>query len=791
MRTEHPFVRLDDFDFDEFLQHALPALERIDPIGLLRLLSEKLYRAAKVSAPEDEHSYPGRTSMWVRDLDHPDAIDGALAQLARAVSRVAIGAATTKDNAEQVFAILERHDHEIFRRIRLRVLASAGQYVRDRVDSFFIDRGSVEPPLRGREVAAVVREQFVNASEDAQRSFISALESGPLRYLADEDGGSSEAKAEELAGWQRRRLLWFRERVPDALQEMATKLAVVAQRHSPEDEGLAEDGFHIGGGFVGTQSPISVDELRRLAVDAFVDYVVTWRPDPSGFAPRTREELDRVLQEYATQNPTDAVVRVQRLGPRLENADGRVAAHAHALLTGLRKAVEGGTAIDWPATIQTLLEWWPHIEAQLDREEARPGWRPWRWLATEVTDLLIAASRNNAIPSAFVDTVWTLIELVMKSPHTWESVDSEPFEDFEDVMSAALNNAAGRVTEAALELAFAEFRANLDVPEHEANSEQIATAAAPVVARLRPLIEHVLAQTGRPAIAARATVGMYIPALHVIDREWVLHSASRLFERGMTNPLESPVWGAYITRNSLFDNIFSDLRGWYVQAATDMPLGADETGDREQWSVTQHLAEHVFGALMHGLITLDGDDRLMSTVFERLPAGERAHISWQVFRAWTDARRPVRQLVVERLLRFWKWRLDKLEASPVSDARQQDLSGLTWLICAPYLPDGEVLELGLRTLTLANGEAAARGAIWVRLAALAAVDVDRAFAMAELLIRGALERPYPYINIKETEPVLSRAVADGTPKTREAATRLIHLLGEKGHIEFGRLLRPD
>jgi hypothetical protein len=43
------FVRLDEFDFEEFLQHAVLALERLDPFRLLELLADKLSRAVNAA----------------------------------------------------------------------------------------------------------------------------------------------------------------------------------------------------------------------------------------------------------------------------------------------------------------------------------------------------------------------------------------------------------------------------------------------------------------------------------------------------------------------------------------------------------------------------------------------------------------------------------------------------------------------------------------------------------------------------------------------------------------------
>ena len=91
---------------------------------------------------------------------------------------------------------MERYRHKIFQIIRLRDLAAAGEYARERVDAFFRDRTALEPPFRGREVAGVVREQFATASDEAQATIRRGLEAGPSEVVTD---GNDQADAPTLS----------------------------------------------------------------------------------------------------------------------------------------------------------------------------------------------------------------------------------------------------------------------------------------------------------------------------------------------------------------------------------------------------------------------------------------------------------------------------------------------------------------------------------------------------------------------------------------------------------------
>ncbi len=783
------FLRLDDFDFNDFLRQALPALEAVDALGAFDLLSKKLARAINAAAPEEGEPYPGYSSMRCRDLNQPDPND-VLGQLASAVAGVAVRASSDPQKTEQVLANLDEHEHEIFQRIWLYVLAAAGPLAQDRLDIFFRDRASLEPTFGGRETAAVVREQFENASPDARLTFQRVLEAGPSETEVERPEPQSDERADARRGWQRRRLTWFRDRIPAPLQNLARRVEATGERPSPREEGLAEDGFYVGGGgYVGDRSPISVEQLVNLGPADFVEYLITWRPEPSSFTSPTREGLDGTLLEYATSQPADALRRALSLVDRLADAEN-IPGYVNSLLRGIRGAIETGAPIDWTEAFRLVGNLVPHIDEQITLEPTGTrSHRPWRWLSTEVVEFLTAACRKNVIPRAQNETLWLVTEEIIRSRHTWETDNDEPFTSIEDVLTATINTAAGRATKMLLEVALATFRTTLGVPENDATDEHREAAKTVVAPKLRPLLEQVLGRTGSGAVVAQAVVGTYVPQIHFLDRTWVLEVASRLFENGTSDPLGCPAWGGYITHARLFNDVFADLRPWYQRAATDMPMLLDvssQPGDHR--SLTKHLAEHVCDAFMRGLIEIDDHDQLLATVFGHLPGSEHVHISWRIFRGWSDVTRPVGGQHIARLVQFWRWRLDQWEDLPESDVRQEDLRGLTWFVRTSYVPDEDVLTLGLRTLRASRGEATGYGAIWEPLARLADVDASRTFRMAELLIEAALDRPHPHITFEQTQHVLACALAADDADTRDRSVQLIHTLGERGYVEFGQLL---
>jgi hypothetical protein len=303
---------------------------------------------------------------------------------------------------------------------------------------------------------------------------------------------------------------------------------------------------------------------------------------------------------------------------------------------------------------------------------------------------------------------------------------------------------------------------------------------------LVPLLEFLLRREGRAGITALTQIGQYLPQVHLLARGWLQSHLHELMDDGALRPLEKPVWSAYVTRARLYRDVFADLRSWYVAAAQAAAIAQPA---KRGFSPTEHLASHVTQAMIAGYVDIGDPDLLLELTFDRVPIEDRAHAYWELFRAWSDDAGRLKGRPTERLIMFWRWRLEVL-----SSARgerhdiEEEAIGLTALLAAPGLPVDLALDFGERTVQLAAGHIRLETAIWERLAELSAIDVDSAFRVAELVVKGTLTERWGLVSMASVGPVLRRALADGRSATQQAARRLINDLGERGHTEFGALL---
>lgn len=790
--TEWVLARLDSYTLGEFLKDAVPALEAFRLGETAALLSKTLERAVWLveKAGGAGESYLRGSTGWCPWLEGVAPDDDVRAQLAVALAGVATRtAARGEQEAANVLDTLGKYEHEIFQRLRLFVLTAAGRFAQGRLDDVIADSRLIDSPPSEREYASLLRAQFNQASPQAQRLFSYALERGPdpervknvLKYREAEP--TQEEIGEIVADWQRRRLLWFHEQIPELLRPMAERLGVEPKKPSEEERALNEEGFYIGGvTCVGERSPVPAKELASMTPEAIVSYLETWRPDGASHREGpTIRGLELALAQYAADQPESGAT----VAGRLKSASPEPG-YVSALLGGFKEALEKGRTVPW----EQALDLAAFAVARANEVEGESGdsnlAREWRWAAGAAARLIEKGCEGNHIPESHEDTVWAITAEALRSAATWaEGDDSEEYRTFYSVLSTALNTLSGHLVDALIDVALWEFRR-----KHPGEDGATMRDSTAVTHRLVPLLEEVLGRGGRAGLAAQAMLGHYIPQVLLMARAWTMESAQRLFDGGARCPATRPIWAAYLTRSRFYENVFRDLRPWYVVAADAGTTGEVDQQDRD-WSPPRHLAMHVLTAVLWGLAEVGDPDGLVGRTFSNVTVADRSHAYWAVFRGWSDSDSKIDAELTTRLVRFWEWRLDQLEALDDEKERSEEAAGLKWLLAAPHVPAADALRLGRRTLDLIGDKLKDRGStLWERLAELSESDAGGAYEIAERLIQRALTQDYPYLPFERVAPTLRRALkSDASIKDR--AIRLIHTLGERGLFEYGKLLGGD
>lgn len=787
LRTAWMLPRLESNALDVFLNSGLRALESLDAEKTVQMLLAKINRIQQLA---ERLGIGGSWGLWhdaFEDAADREKIPGLVASAtAELAERFASSEAKT---AKTTLSILDGYNGRIFQRIRYRVLAAAGKYLQKKLDSVIASQEAIEPELPAREIAALLRSQFSNASPAARRLFRYALLRGPdvdtLRYYinTDHDAELSEEDLEEARKrWQRKRLTWFRGDIPDDLRDIAEGLGVYGVRPSYEDQELTEVGVYIGGGsWVGEPTPATTQQLANRSPREVFEFLRDWKPGVDGSS-GTLRGLELALADYAAMKPTEALAVGEFAilhGPRPE--------YLEAIIRGVGRAAESGEFEDWAGllyfvsqVIRMACDMYPQLSS--------PDAVAWRQVVDATASIVDDGCTNDRIPPGFEEEVWSAVTEVAQCPIPGNEFNQEPLASIDGVLMASLNDSAGKAAHMVLSAALWIYRAK--VREEPADERRATQGKEAVRTRLVPLLEDMMSLEGRAGIATHAMIGHFIPQLHLLVPEWITQNAERLFACGAKDPINKPAWGAYIVRSRLYDSVFQALRPWYKKAADVAGTDADwKATDKERWSPSQSLAVHVLVAFLRGTATLGDPDRLIETTFSNVPAEDRSHAYRSIFRGLSNAKEAPSPEYLNRLVSFWEWRLAELVRVDPGEA-MEEAKGLGWFFRTPHIPNEAAVRLGLRTAELARGDLQPH-ADWERLCELAQADVDTAFQIAELVVLAQLRAKYTYIPMKEVKPFLRQALRSGLPETRERVLALIHRLGEHGFADFGDLLADD
>jgi hypothetical protein len=766
----------------ELLRQVAPILGTRYPSPLAKCLIDRLDRAERLIA-EAGYDDGGFSHHWLSSWNHSGRMrDDLRADLARAIDMVAsMTLVNSPERFEEFDALVRDRSSDLMRRLRLRFMIAAGPVAAGGgIDAVVGSEWVLEPDFGAREVAELLRRHFETASEQSRVAFARRLEAGPSderikSYFewANEDPETESARAEFVARWQVTRLRWFHDVLPRELHPLARRIGHTPAAVDQQRQDLDEVGHWSSGAvWSGDQSPKSVEELRDMSTAEMVDFLSGWSPtaaerfdgpNPKGLADRLRQIL--------MEGVADDGALLHQLAIR----HGLDPAYQSAALAACADRIKGtpGPSFPWTEAL-TLMR----IVIEAEPPEATDE-RTALWARREGLRCLVEACRS-AIP---LDGLWadmaSIINSAVASVPSWSHFASNELSDFDSVGSAALNTDAGVVAD----LVVTSCRVLAEDEERLTDARK---------ATLYGWLDVMLSWNASHGVAARWQMGRHLPKLlHYMD-DWVSSHEEELLRYGMTDAMTSPVWGAYLTSYNLYDNLYHRLESWYRTHVADIELmraqEREAIGTRANARIARSLLEHVGMGLLRGVIAFEGDnDAGLRTVFANASGADRAHFAWGVMRALDDVDGPLQEGFTDRVLQFWRWRLDVLAgATDPEDAKELDALG--WFIRIEQLPAEASVDHALRTLEGNSSVFSVRGHVWGRMAEFVVCDPLKAVRMTEILIDATLAGEFPYVDVAEVSPVLVALLGSGHEEAVSRATAAVNKLGEAGWSEFRNLL---
>lgn len=759
-----PKGRFDEWHYRKVLHDIVPFVTQVVPDKMLRLLADLLSHAMAIhcvrnNTPDEDYSF-----IWRPQVDQEDHQDlkGALVS---AVRDAALQMSVTPEATARAVTLLLDRRWRIFRRLGAYVLGNTSHISYETLKETLRSQVSyADSPGSSPEFDQLLTKCFHSLSDRDQDAILGIIEAGPdlepFKTSRERDGNpTTEQELTTLAN--RWRLSWLRQIKDDLPEDWQDRYrALVAQFGEPS---LNEPRVKSGGGFVGPTSPRTEEDLARLSPSELIEFLRTWQSDGAWNSP-SAEGLGRILSAMLTSQP-------EKLDKEAESLRGLDPTYVRSAIEGFRAALKNGRRIDWYAVLR-LCECVIGQPREIPGRKGRVGDRDpdWTWSRTAIARLVLDGlqrGEENSIPIDQRKHVWNIISDLLEDPDPYERTEREYAKGM-FIGSLSLNTTCGVSIEAVIDYGLW-LRRHGDL---SSKGEDAPSGAPEVIAALdRHLFE-------RKSPAIREVYGRRFPWIVQLDRQWARANVEFIFGDD-DNDLGQIAWANYILFCRPYDDVVSMIVEQYLHAIDT--IGQSFRGENED--IDRHLADHLMTLYWQGKLGLDDRTGPIGRFFAKASDKLRGHAVWTVGRALYDENDELPLGVDERLQQLWEWRLS--ETRVLKDDRE--IVNFGYWFASGKLETGWSMKNLLEVLHLRH-KAEPDHVVVEHLAEVVELITTESVQALGLLIEGDREGWRIHGWGQHPRTILSTALS-GSPAAQQEATRVVNLLGARGHYGYRDLLK--
>jgi hypothetical protein len=779
-RLQHPRSKMDLWDYKGVLQDCVPVLAEAAPIETLNLLADLLESATDLSfvdrTPPDDSSTVWRRAIENHEQNSPhDVRDILVSALRDAAAKIATSSGN--DGLSHAVALLEARKWDVFRRIALhliRVTAESGNSI---ANDWMTRQAFFDETNLWHEYALLLKDRFGDLPLESQATVLRWIEAGPdlqayekLWQTLGRDPMTAADSRLYVGRWQHRKLTMIASYLDGQWKARYEHLLTTFGPIEHPD-------LHVySRTYFGPTSPRNVEEIRAMPIEELVEFLRSWWPGPREMragGEASPEGLGRILQEAIAEDPTrfaHAAALFVNLHPT----------YVRAFVEGLRKAVSAKRRFDWS---NVLVLCHAAINKVDDEEgpESHFDFDPnWRWTRKAVAGLISSAMQVDDGAGLSItdrDAVWRVLARLIE--------DSEPDADYEaeyggsnmDPATLSLNTVRGEAMHAVMGHAIwvrRHFREHGD--EREGGLTLMPEVQAVLGSHLNP--------THDPSVAVRSVYGQWLPWLLQLDRVWVLGHLSDIFPHQQEyHSLWWAAWETFVTFCQPYGDVLNAIRSEYSYALDQLPADHDDKTAKSAW---EHFAAHLMVFHRWDRVKLGDEDRLLERFFDNASPELAAHfVRDQGISLWR-AQVEIPKEVIARTIELWEWLRSRWGATPTAQDRAIASAFGAWVASGKF-PRAWALNQLVEVLRLTGGVQLDQEVLQ-QLVADAESEPARALECLDLMLAPDRDgwRIMAWADL--AYKILERALqVQGT--TRDGAIDIINLLGQRGFMKFGDLLK--
>lgn len=797
-----PLPRCEKYDYERVLESHIPQLVdaagRIVLIMLCQVLNSALKHVAAYQQKRDlafsqafdsgetSHSLPQprETSDLIDDSSeswrtHIQADSGfsrdAENLLVTAIRDAAAQLIESKQlSVHEAVALLEKSSWEVFHRISLHILRSHPDSATELIVERLTDSGKFGYRFLPPEYDLLLKAFFPRAPAETQQAILTFIDASvSVEILQEHDAELGFARSEEsrqydMRRWKLNRLSTIHSSLSTCWRQRFEKLKAFdgLKNYEPSDpQYVSRPQAKLAG------SPVTQETLAQWTTGELVTYLQDWE---SSVWEESPYGLARAISDTVAVSP-------QRFAESAAAFKGLDATYVHAVISGLREAVEKGRAFAWEPVLE-LCEW---VTAQPYEISGRnPNGFPdhkdphWGWSFKAVADLLrIGLAKSDAlVPFPFRSCVWQLIAELAEDEELTPEYEATYHNSPTD---GSLNTTRGVAMRAVIEYALW-VRRNLE------KEEKSVWRGFDQVSEVQAVLEQHLDVCHDPAFAVRAVYGQYIFALDHLDRTWTSAQVPRIF------PHDEPskdywraAWDSFIKFAKPNADLFHRLEGEYRHAITQLSTIIDKK-DLEARSV-ECLAEELMLFYWHGELELEDPSGILSLFYEEAPSSLRAHAIESVGIMLQNSESDVSEEIIQRLKLLWESRLMAAREADEISLYQDELAAFGWWFASGRFDD-EWSFHQLAAALVTGKKLNDKKHVVERLASLAPELPDQVARALYLIVESAdYLKVYGFAD--DATKVLDTLLASGNEEAIKQARRTIDRLLSLGHRDFRELIK--
>jgi hypothetical protein len=774
-------ARRDAHSYLKALNQVVRPLARIRTKPFLQAVCRWLTVALEASEHVDRESGEDHSFLWRQAIEEhtqnrESDFAGNLAGCVREAFEVAIrdGAASLGD----ALLVLEPTPYLIFRRLRVHLINVFADQDPELARSTMMDSDIFDDFRFKHEYAMLMGRRLDLLTAEERAGWFEWVRSGPKEADLAELEGEDSTRREDY--WRFSRLHWVREHLEGS--DRAFYESMLDAHGEPE---LADLHMYTSAGSWGSKSPVAVEDFANRSLEAVVDFLTSWRPDPRQFLGPDINGLATTFEEYVATAPET----LSRQATVLKECPS---VYVRGFLNQMTLAVKTGKDIEL-GPVLALSEWVlsrPRDEPSIQVEGPDPLIdKDWQWTRDQISGLIkvVCEARENELPKYEMESLraelWTLLFVLYADPSRSYIVDQEESEDprAKDYLTLGINSPRGKAVEACLSYA----RWVADHVKREVDGHETVPGGFASMPEVKEMLVWQLEPENR-SFEALAVIGFHLGLLFWVDRQWLADNADRVFDlRGLAGSAPRPhgwaAWNSFLVwvkPHIEFYRIFEEHFAYAVDQSARM-----KSDEPSREGPMEHLGEHLMVLYARGQLSLQEGSIVWRFITHTSSSVRRHAIGFLGRILWRDEALP--SDVVKRLIALWEhyW------AGPgAEDAREQPDAWLfgVWF-ASRQLPERWALrQLAAFVEVVPIPEP--DHAVAKRLAEIAAVDVSRAVRIIDKMIHGDRQGWQIHGWRDSARKVLGLALEAGGD-ARQLAKGTLDYLGRRGYPDFGAAFR--